>query len=175
MSAPICSVENSDEALGVVRRHQDFVEVFRLMQDQLGLTNSFIDDVGGLVSGHTDKILGPSQTRNWGPTTFDLFCEIFAIEFRAHIDLDAAKRMADLWEKRRRPAALSHTNRISKKLLEKAKPLVAQAMGRAGAAKKMTMLSAEHRSKVARKAAKSRWRKYQRQRRSKTLSQSSTP
>lgn len=166
MTAPIRSmpelliVADAGEMIAVVRRHQDIADVFRLMKERLGLTNEFCDDAGGLVKGHTDKILGPSESKNWGPTTFDLFCEMFAIEFRVHIDLDAAKRMQAVWEGRERPLyPNAQVKRISQKLIERAKPHVAQQMGRAGAAKKMTMLSAEHRSQIARKAAKSRWRK----------------
>src|SRR6185312_10914796 len=116
MTVPIRSMPELGtpaEVIAVVRRHQDIVEVFRLMKDRLGLTNGFIDDVGGLTPGHADKILGPSEQKSWGPTTFDLFCEMFAIEFRVHLDIDAAKRMADLWEKRRRPAEYSETQRVS--------------------------------------------------------------
>lgn len=156
-------VAEHGDVVAIVRRYQDFVEVFRMMKERLGLTNEFCDDAGGLVKGHTDKILGPSETKNWGPTTFDLFCEMFAIEFRVHIDLAAAERMQAVWEGRKRPLyPNAKVARISKKLIERAKPHVMQQMGRVGAAKKMVMLSAEHRSKIARKAAKARWRKQRR-------------
>ena len=85
------------EVIAVMRRHQDITEVFRLMRERLGLTLEFCDDVGGLAKGHTDKILGPSEVKNWGATTFDLFCEMFAIEFRVHVDIEAAKRMQAVW------------------------------------------------------------------------------
>src|SRR5713101_7181090 len=110
-------VATPDEVIAVIRRHQDFVEVFRTMKERLGLTNNFIDDVGGLALGHVDKILGPSETKNWGPTTFDLLCEMFAIEFRVHVDIEAAKRMRAVWEGRERPLYPdAKTKRISKKL-----------------------------------------------------------
>lgn len=148
------------EAIAIIRRHQDVTDVFRLMKDRLGLTNEFCDDVGGLTKGHTDKILGPSQSKTWGPTTFDLFCEMFAIEFHVHVDLAAAQRMADVWEKRKRPVfENAKVGRVSKKLIEAAKPLVAKAMGKAGAKKRASKLSAKLRSKIARKGGKKRMRK----------------
>src|SRR6266480_2998336 len=93
MPPELIVVADNDEVIAVVRRHQDIADVFRLMRERLGLTLEFCDDVGGLTKGHTDKILGPSESKGWGATTFDLFCEMFAIEFRVHVDLEAAKRM----------------------------------------------------------------------------------
>lgn len=146
------------DTIAIVRRHQDVTEVFRLMKERLGLTNEFCDDVGGLTKGHTDKILGPTESKAWGRTTFDLFCEMFAIEFHVHVDLDAAKRMHDLWEKRRRPAAYSENNRISQKLIDKAKPLVLSHRAKEMNAARNCKLPSELRSKIARKAGKKRMR-----------------
>lgn len=161
MTAPIRSMVELDanEMIAVVRRHQDVTEVFRMMQQRLGLTNSFIDDVGGLTSGHTDKILGPSESKRWGPTTFDLFCEMFAIEFRVYVDTAALARMEAVWEKRVRAPEWSHTHRVSKKLIEKAKPIIFSEMGKLSAPARMACLTPEQRSRIARKAAKSRWKK----------------
>lgn len=168
MTAPIRAmpemlmVADHGEVIAVVRRHQDVTEVFRMMKERLGLTNAFIDDAGGLTDGHTDKILGPSESKSWGPTTFDLFCEMFAIEFHVHVDMAAVKRMEAVWEGRKRPAEYSETKRVSAKLLEKAKPHVLRAHLKAANTARNAMLSCEHRSQIARKAAKARWRKVRR-------------
>lgn len=161
MTAPIRSMP--EDVIAVVRRHQDITEVFRVMKDRLGLTNEFCDAVGGLTSGHTDKILGPSELKNWGPTTFDLFCEMFAIEFHVRVDMDAVKRMEAMWEARVKPRALPQPAKLSDKLLKRVTPHVAQAIGKKGAAVRNLMLSAEHRSEMARNAAVSRWETVRRQ------------
>lgn len=143
------------DPIAIIRRHQDVTDVFRLMKDRLGLTNEFCDDVGGLTKGHTDKILGPSQSKTWGPSTFDLFCEMFAIEFHVHVDLAAAQRMADVWEKRKRPVfENAKIGRVSKKLIEAAKPFIFSEMGKRSAAKRMHCSTAEQRIKIAKKAAR---------------------
>lgn len=152
-------VADRGEVIATVRRHQDILEVFRTMKDRLGLTNEFIDEVGGLTKGHADKILGPTAAKNWGPTTFDLFCEMFAIEFRVHVDIAAAARMDGKWEKRQRSVESTQTRRISKKLLEKAKPLVLKEYGRLGGMVTAHMRTPAQRSASASKAAKSRWRR----------------
>lgn len=153
-------VAEHDQVIGIVRRHADLIEVFRLMKDRLNLTNEFCDDVGGLTKGHTDKILGPSETKNLGPITFDLFCQLFAVEFHVRLDLEAAKRMEAVWEKRERPLyPNARVKRISKKLIERAKPHVLQDFARLGVAGRMTVLTGEQRSAIARKAARARHRK----------------
>lgn len=160
-------VAENGEVIAIVRKHQDIAEVFRMMKARLGLTNEFIDNVGGLTKGHADKILGPSEIKAWGPTTFDLFCEMFAIEFRVHVDMAAVKRMEAVWEGRKRAVELSENSRISAKLIDKAKPHVLQDLSAIGNAARKAMLPGKQRSDIARKAAKSRWRKYRRERRSK--------
>jgi hypothetical protein len=153
-------VAEHDQVIGIVRKHADLIEVFRLMKDRLNLTNEFIDDVGGLTKGHADKILGPSESKNIGPVTFDLFCQLFAVEFHVRLDMDAVKRMEGIWEKRERPLKFyANAGRISKKLVERAKPHVLKDLAQLGVAGRMTMLTGEQRSAIARKAAKARHRK----------------
>jgi hypothetical protein len=69
---------------------------------------------------------------------------------------------AEHWEDRQRTRPLfphSKVGRISKKLIDRAKPEIYSEMGRRSAPARMQCLTAEHRSKIARKAAKARWRK----------------
>lgn len=146
-----------DEPIIVVRRHQDIVEVFRMMKERLGLTNEFIDNAGGLTKGHSDKILGPGEARKWGPTTFDLFCEMFAIELRVHVDLEAAKRMEAVWERRTNMERYKDMpGRVSKKMIERAKPHVMKEAGRAGGIATASKHSAALRSEMAQKAGRAR-------------------
>lgn len=142
------------ETIAVVRRHDDVTEVFRMMKERLGLTNVFIDDTGKFKEGWTDKVLGPSEAKNWGPKTFDAFCEIFAIEFHVRVNMHAVKRMADIWEGRKRAIEIGENSRISKKLIEKAKPHVFKACGALGAAKRNALLTPEQRMKIAKKATR---------------------
>lgn len=161
MTAPIrdMAVLPADAPVAVVRQHHEVLEVFRMMKDKLGLTNEFIDDVGGLTKGNADKILGPTEAKGWGPITFDLFCELFAIEFRVYVDLSAVARMEGKWEKRLRPVESSHTKRVSKRLLTKAKPIIVRHFGQIGGMVRAHMLSPKQRTEIASKAAKSRWKK----------------
>lgn len=147
------------EIIAVVRSHEDITEVFRMMKERMGLTNKFCDDVGDFVEGWTDKVLGPSEAKKWGQKSFDKFCEMFAIEMHVKVNVKAAARMAEIWEGRIRPIDLPKNKVVSAKLIERAKPHVLQGLAKIGNDARNAMLTGEHRSKLARKAARARWRK----------------
>lgn len=155
MTAPIRDVPIAGETVLVLRRHQDFAEIFRIMKERLGLTNKFLDDAGNFADGQTDKYLGPSATKNLGPETFDYFCEVLAIEFHARIDMDALKRMEAIYDaKAPRWFPNAKVGRISRKLIERAKPEIYRENARAGGKKRAANLPAKLRSQIARKAGK---------------------
>jgi len=160
MTAQIKLPPNPAELIGTVRTLQDAVEVFRTMKDRLGLTNEFIDDVGGLTKGHADKLLGRSEQKRIGYDTFALLSELFAIEFKVYVNIDAVKRMEKVWEGRARPLFPNgKPGRVSKKLLEMAKPHVLRDFAALGGTKRAASLPARLRSKMSRKGGKSRMRK----------------
>jgi hypothetical protein len=153
-------VAEHDQVIGIVRKHADLIEVFRLMKDRLNLTNEFIDDVGGLTKGHADKILGPSESKNIGPVTFDLFCQLFAVEFHVRLDMDAVKRMEAVWEKRERPLyPNAKVKRISKKLVQRAKPYVLRDNASLGGKARANLLTSKQVARIARKGAHARRKK----------------
>ena len=145
--------------LPVIRTMQDVVELFRILKEHWQLTNEFCDQVGGLTSGHTDKTLGPSETKRLGYDTFALFMELCAVELVPRLNPEAVARMTDVWEKRRRALEHSGNPKISPKTLAKAKPVIFRQMQQLSTIAKMACSTAEHRSRIGRKAAKSRWRK----------------
>jgi hypothetical protein len=147
-----------DEAIAVVRNSDDLVEAFRKVKAVLGLSNQFCDMIGGLTTGHTDKILGPSRMKSLSPMTLDLFLELFAVELHMVINVDAAQRMAARWEGRENSNVRIDTKRLSKAILERAKPIIHSEAGRKGGLARNNW-PLEKRSGAARKAAKSRWRK----------------
>lgn len=156
MTAPIRTLPE----LPIVRTMQDAVDVFRIMKEHWGLTNGFCDDVGGLTTGHTDKILGPTEEKRLGYDTFALFMEMCVIEFVPRINPEALMRMEAIWETRERPLYPNAKNRpISKKLIERAKPHVLKECASAGGHKRALSLPGKLRSKIARKGGKSRMKK----------------
>jgi hypothetical protein len=151
MTAPLLPI-------AIARQYQDITEVFRARRIELGLSYAFIDAAAGFSEGHTEAMLGPSAKKGWGQATFFMLCEVLTVEFHAHVNMDAVKRMEGDWEKRR-AAYVREPARMSIKLIENAKPHVFKASGAAGGHARSAMLTPKHRSEIARKAAKSRWRK----------------
>lgn len=148
------------DAIATVTDHASLVEAFRTIKERLGLSNAFCDDIGGLTSGYTDKVLGPARTKNIGQVTFDVFCTLFAVKFVMVHDVEAANRMASRWEQRETSHVRLTPSRVSAKVIESAKPHIFSEMGKRSAIKRMTCSTVEQRSKIARKAARARWRKH---------------
>lgn len=154
----------SDEVLATIRGYDDLVEAFRIIKDRLGLSNAKCDELAGLVEGHTDKLLGPTGAKSLSRATVSRFCTVFAVKLEMKIDIDQAARMNGRWEARDASNVRPGGPKLSKKLLERAKPLVLKAAGRCGAEKRNSMLSAKHRTDIARKAADALWKKRGRKR-----------
>jgi hypothetical protein len=174
MNVPLVIPATAD-VIATVRSSEDMVDALRAIKTLLGLSNEFCDQIGGLSSGHTDKILGPTRAKNLGPMTFDLFCELFAVEFRMHINIDAAKRMAERWEGREMRNVRIEPNRVSKVLLQRAKSHVLKASGQIGGMVRNEMLTPKHRKDIASKAAKARWRKHRKTKREMRINSSALP
>ncbi len=157
-------VPDPGEVIATVRTLQDAVEVFRLMKDRLGLTYKFIDEVSGLTKGHADKVLSRTAQKRLGYDTFAVFCELFGVMFEVKVDMDAVKRMEMVWEGRMRPlyAPDAKPGRVSKKLIEMAKPHVIKDLAKAGGTASGALRAGSQGSEVMRKLAKSRWRKHRR-------------
>lgn len=146
------------EPIAVIRSYDDLVAALRAAKAKHGLSNKWCDDIGGLTDGQTDKVLGPTQSKGLSRMLMDVYFEMFAIEFHMVINLDAAKRMESRWEQRERGKVAPPQSVLSKKLIERAKPHVFKAAGKLGASIRLSKLSPELRSKIARKAGKSRMR-----------------
>jgi len=161
MTAPI-RIPEQNEVLAVVRNQADLVEAFRKMKAILGMTNAHCDELANMGEGATDKYLGPTCSKEIGALTFNRFCWLFGVQFEMRIDLDQMRVMAEHWDdrKRLRPAEWSETNKVSKKMLKKAKPIVHRESGRLGGMVRCHLLTPKQRSDIARKAAKSRWNKF---------------
>lgn len=158
----VLKVPRAGETIAIVRQHDDIADAFRTIKDLLGLSDAFCDQIGGIAVGHTNKCLGPTGTKKIGPVPFNVFCELFAVEFHMVINLDAVKRMADRWERRNEERVRIENRKPSKVLIERAKPHVLQQMGRKGGLKSASLPIAQQ---VRRKGGKARAKKLSKARR----------
>lgn len=165
MTAPIRIITDAikvpapGDIIATITCHDDLIEAFRAIKDILGLSNTFCDDLIDVTAGHTDKVLGPTRAKGLSQFMFDNFCALFAVQFEMKVNVEAAKRMQPRWEGRENGRIHVDSSRVSKRMMERAKPQVLKGFAQQGVAARLTMLTGEHRSKIARKAARARWRK----------------
>ncbi|WGR74328.1 MULTISPECIES: hypothetical protein [unclassified Bradyrhizobium] len=149
----------TDQPLAVVTDHESLREAFRVAKALRNLSNAFCDDAGDFAEGHVDKCLGPTAARGIGPTTFDEFCKMFAVKFVMVPDLECEAAMQGVWQGRENRNVRDNAHRMSKELLARAQPLIFKEMSRRAAAARKIKIAAPLRAKIARRAARARWKK----------------
>jgi hypothetical protein len=149
-----------------IRCHDDLVDYIRARKEELGLSHEFIEEKCLMTKGHVDKLLGPSKEKGLSRFTVDYFFEILAFELLPRPNPLKEAEMRPRWEGRdETQVRTGGPRRISKTLLELAKPVIYRAFSQLGNEARMRMLPAEHRSAIARKAALARWRRHRKMRR----------
>lgn len=146
--------------LAVIRTQDDLIEALRVAKAHRGLSNDFCDQRAGLTRGHTDKVLGPTRAKSLSPMVFDLLAEIFAVQFIMVIDIEVEARMKPKWEGRDSSNVRTGEHRVSKYVIERAKPHVIKDMAKAGGMASGAIRTGSHGSEIMRKVARSRWRKH---------------
>jgi hypothetical protein len=140
-----------------IATRDELVEVLRARKAELGLSNAFIEQALHMTDGGCDKILGPSRTK--GMSVYVMFDLVELLGGRLVFQVDPATeaRMRNRWERRAEGQAHGR-GRISRALMERAKPLLFAALGKAGGINRARSLTAKQRREIARTAALSRWR-----------------
>lgn len=129
------------------------------MRAHRGLSNEFCDERGGLTKGHTDKVLGPSHTKQLSEMTLDTFMEMFAVMFIMVPNPEAESRMKAKWEGRDESNVRTPLHRISKILLERAKPHVLKEFSKAGGCASASKRTGSDGTDIMRRVADARWKK----------------
>lgn len=146
--------------IATIRSQEDLIEALRAAKGQRGLSNDFCDERGGLTRGHTDKVLGPARAKSLTGMTFDLFLEMFAVQLLLVPNAEAEQRMAAKWEGRDTSNVRTGEHRVSKAVLERAKPHVlkdfAKAGGKASGAQRTGSLGSEIMRRLGKRSARKR-------------------
>jgi hypothetical protein len=143
--------------LAVLRTYSDAVALLRRRRDELGVPQDVIDEVTGLTTGHTAKLLAPKTQKHIGAVSWNVF-EALGIRLIAVEDLQAlAKTMRNRhWRTRspNNPGAASITASIAEALGRFTRKNAAEM-----ARKRAASQTPEERARIARKAIRKRWRK----------------
>jgi len=124
---------NAEKSEPPVMRFSDYaglIESLREMKNYLQLSNATVDRLCGWTAGHCDKLLGPSCVRALSPKTFGDLMWCFALEGTFTLNMDRVRAMETLWEQRCASNTRTKPNRISKRILDAARPAVLRELAR---------------------------------------------
>jgi hypothetical protein len=141
-----------------IRSCDELADALRARQDQLQLSNEFLEQCCGLTRGHIDKLLGPARTKNLSQFTLDCLLSALAIQLIPEPDVEQETRMRERRWEIRDECQVRRIGRVSDVVMERCRPHLFAALGRSGGTKRAASLTAKQRSRIARVAAQTRWR-----------------
>jgi hypothetical protein len=117
--------------LGEARNSEEMLEIWRARKTTVGLSNRTFDELANFGAGHVDKILGPTGSKSFGPVSFSKLNWALAVKWIAVVDLEHAEFMAAHWADRQRDVCnvRIEPNRVSKQIIERARPIVLKQFG----------------------------------------------
>jgi hypothetical protein len=136
----------------VCRNHGEIVDALRARKDELGLSDSFVDDIGGFAHGHVGKIIGPSRLKGLGRSTIDRLLNVLGVSLLVVVD-DEKMRQLKKRHERRAGMYVSENGRVAKLAIKRARPAVLKALGQLGGHARSQALDGKRRSEIARLGA----------------------
>jgi hypothetical protein len=115
----------------IIRDYDSLIDALRAVKDHLQISNETLEEIAGLTRGHVDKLLGPSKSKTVGRAVLGLLLGGLGVRLRVEVDLEQAQKMAHRWERRRADHVREQT-RLSKQILELAKPIILSQAARKG-------------------------------------------
>jgi hypothetical protein len=128
-------------------------------RNQLGLSNEALEELCGMTRGHADKILGPSRVKTLSKYTLDVLLSALAVQLIPTPDPDREARLCGRYE-RRNETQVRRLGRVSDAVMQRVRPHLFRALGKAGGIKRAASLPAKQRAQIARTAALARWRRH---------------
>lgn len=155
-----------------IRSMPELIAALCARRDELNISHETIDNIAGLQSGYTSKLLAPNPIKNLGPMSFEALLGALGVAVVVVPDPVSAALVEDRWQKRKRPQKLppsippSIENEVPLKLPVTSRlqallkdPHYMRKIGLRGADVRNYRLSARRRKQIARDAAKARWQR----------------
>jgi hypothetical protein len=112
-----------------IRCQDDQIEAMRIAKEWRNLSFKTLDELGGFTQGHMERVIGPRREKGMSPFVFQMLCSLLAVKFVMVPDDEQAARMAAKWERRDLSNVRLETGRVSKHILERARPNLLQEFG----------------------------------------------
>jgi hypothetical protein len=106
--------------------YDEFLDLLGDVRIARGLSCEHLDHLIGLTKGHTNKILSPRREKGLSPAVLDGFLTSLAIRLTVVEDPEALARMQGRWEHRDETNVRKRGWRVSRRLLNRARPVVLQ-------------------------------------------------
>jgi hypothetical protein len=144
-------------SLGIIRDYDDLINALRTRADALRMSRATISDLCGLPDGYAAKLLAATAPKTLGRKSLGLMLEALGLQLIVAEDPVALAK----YEKRRTPRAewQVRPNMLSIAGKRRREWLFSPEKAKECAALRMAKLSPEKRQKLARRAARARWRK----------------
>jgi len=152
----------SEPIIATIRTQDDLVEAMRAAKEMRNLSFKTLDDLGGFTQGHMERVIGPRREKGMSTIVFQTMLSMLAVKLVMVPDPEQEAQMLERWEGRNASNVRLEKGRVSKSLLERAKPHVLKDLARAAGKASGAMRTGSHGSEIMRKVAKRGWRKRRR-------------
>ena len=131
---PSIAMSRPSDSLATFNDYEGMIAAFRLAKDLRGLSNEHTDELANLAKGHCDTILGPTGRKTFGRLSFNALLWAFGVKLVMVVDVEREAEMAEYWADRQREITHVRTtpSRVSKIILERARPHILSAIARKG-------------------------------------------
>lgn len=121
------------DSLATFNDYEGMIAAFRIAKHLRGLSNEHTDELANLAKGHTDAVLGPTGRKTLGRLSFNALLWALGVKLVMIIDVDREAEMAVHWADRQRQSPhVREPSRVSKIIIERARPHVLSAIARKG-------------------------------------------
>ncbi len=144
-----------ERRIAVVSSYDALIEAIRARKAELGLSDATVDSISGLALGHTGKLLGPAQVKTLGKVSMGLMLQALGLVLIVAEDPEQTERMRAQYVQRESGSVRdgNYASPVSKRLMSR----VFTPFAKQGGIARMSKLSPEQRSDLARRAARKRW------------------
>lgn len=153
------SSDGARRVLAVVTGYQGFIAALRARKVEMGMSDKDLEYVGGLASGHVSQVLTRGAPKALGPLSFGRVLRGLGLELHVveNTELTAAARAQ--YNKRDESQVRVRAIAI------KPKPtwLLNRRKARELRHRQLQMFTPQERSRIARKAARNRWKRWRRE------------
>jgi hypothetical protein len=146
--------------LGVARSYDELHQILRARKDELNVSCITLDEAAGFTPGHASKLLAPRPLKRLGPLTLGLMLQALGLQLIVVEDAEALKRIRPKLVPREVKVPMlayswGHQLGTSRRVVSKR---FIRRLARKGGKARAQRLTPVQRSRIAKDAARARWK-----------------